>query len=301
MHHDVDRSFRRMTVRDAPSGAVDTLALWRSMARRTLAAAAAFSIFANVLMLAMPVYVLRMADRVLSGGIDPLLILPGLTLGLLATMSMLDILRRRPLSRLGATMETVLGSAVLSAMLMSTLPRDGGQMRALRALHKVRGFLSSPAMLVLLDVPLTPVFFAVIFLINFGLGAIVVIAALVVSNVAYLKRTDVSRIVRVAAPVAIVGWGVHLMLAGILTAGMTIAASIIARRALQTLEDAIAGREDLIQARAEYLRVRAHLEGGELWNTDAALHPAPVSVPLASNVLLLQNSAAKRRHIAMSC
>ncbi|SFV36741.1 hypothetical protein [Hyphomicrobium facile] len=306
IHRDVERSFKSIATRDSRSErqdrAVHALTLWRLAAKRTLAGVAAFSIFANLLMLAIPIYSFRMADRALSGGgIDPLVMLPGLTLGMLAMMSMLDILRRRPLSRLGTAMETVLGSAILSALLMSASERDGGQMLGLRSLHKLRAFLSSPTMLLLFDVPLTPLFFTVIYLIDPGLGSIALIAGLAVLSAALFKNTLALWIVRIAAPAAIVGWGVHLMLAGSLTAGMMIAASIIAGRALRTLADAIEGREYVVQAWAEYVRVCMALESGRLSNTEEFLLPVPVAKPHAANVLAFRKSAAKRRHIAISC
>lgn len=306
IHRDVERSFKSIAAGNAPSErqdrAVHALTLWRLAARRTLAEVAAFSIFANLLMLAIPIYSFRMADRALSGGgIDPLVMLPSVTLGILAMMSVLDILRRRPLSRLGAAMETVLGSAMLSALLMSAPERGGRQMQELRTLHKLRAFLSSPTMLILFDAPLTPLFFAVIFLINPGLGAIALFASLAAFSAALFRHTLISRVVRIAAPVAIVGWGVHLMLADALTAGMMIAASIIAGRALRTLADAIEGREYVVQAWAEYVRVCVALESGQLSNTEEFLHPARFAEPHAANVHAFRKSAAKRRHIAISC
>lgn len=306
IHRDVERSFKSIAESNAPSEqqarTVHALTPWRLTAKRTLGEVAAFSIFANLLMVALPVYSFQMADRALSGGgVDPLVMLPGLTLGMLAVMSMMDILRRRFLSRFGAAMETVLGSAILSAMLMSAPKRDGGQMLGLRSLHKLRAYLSSPTMLLLFDAPLTPLFFAVIFLINPGLGAIALCAGLVVVSAALLKYTNALGIVRITAPVAIIGWGVHLVLAGSLTVGMMIAASVIAGRALRTLADALESRAYVDQARADYVRVCAALERGQLSNTEEFLRPAPVAEPRGAKVYTFRNSAAKRRHIAISC
>jgi ABC-type protease/lipase transport system fused ATPase/permease subunit len=186
-------------------------------------------------------------------------------------------------------------------LLRSAPDRDGGQMQGLRALHKQRAFLSSPMMLLLFDVPLTPLFFAVVGLINPGLGAIALFAGISALSAALFKHTLTSRVVRIAAPVAIVGWGVHLMLAGALTVGMMVAASIIAGRALRTLADASEGREYVVQAWAEYVRVCAALESGQLSNTDGVLRPAPVTEPRATTLHAFRNSAPKRRHIAISC
>ncbi|WP_339085739.1 hypothetical protein [Hyphomicrobium sp. ghe19] len=306
IHRNVEQSLKSLAAGNAPSErrdrAVNALTLWRLAARRTLAEVAVFSIFANLLMLAMPIYSFRMADHTLSGGgIDPLVMLPGVTLGILAMMSVLDILRRRPLSQLGAAMETVLGSTILSALLMSAPERDGGQMQGLRTLHKLRAVLSSPTMLLLFDAPLTPLFFAVLFLINPGLGAIASFAGLAVLSAALFKNPLGSRGVRIAASLAVIGWGVHLMLAGSLTAGLMIAAYIIADRALRTLADASEGRAFVVQAWEGYVRICADFESGRLSNAEEVLHPAPDAEPPAANVHAFRKSTAKRRHIAISC
>ncbi len=49
---------------------------------------------------------------------------------------------------------------------------EGGNVQALRNLHQVRTFISSPVMLLLIDGPLAPLYLAVIFLIHRDLGFI---------------------------------------------------------------------------------------------------------------------------------
>jgi ATP-binding cassette subfamily C protein len=70
-----------------------------------------------------------------------------------------------------------------------------------------------------------------------------------------------SKFARLVTQISILGWGAHLALAGELTGGMMIAASIIGGRALQPLEGMIEGWRSVIQTRASYARVRAALEG----------------------------------------
>jgi ATP-binding cassette subfamily C protein len=168
----------------------DPLAQWRTTARRTFATVIVFSLFVNVLMLTMPIYLFQISDRVLtSRSLDTLLMLSGLALGLLATMSVLDILRRQILGRLAASMETILGGPILASIVMSAPTGEGGSMQALRALHQVRGFLASPIMLLLFDAPLAPFYFGVIFLIHPDLGAIVLTAGLILFAIAILNQT----------------------------------------------------------------------------------------------------------------
>src|SRR6202162_4698643 len=72
---------------------------------------------------------------------------------------------------------------------MSAPTVEGGNVQALRALHQVRGFLSSPIMLLLFDAPLAPFYFGVIFLIHPDLGAIVLTPGLVLFGIALLNQT----------------------------------------------------------------------------------------------------------------
>jgi ATP-binding cassette subfamily C protein len=169
---------------------LDPLRTWRKTARTTFAVVALFSVFVNVLMLTMPIYLFQISDRVLtSRSLDTLLMLSGLALGLLATMSALDILRRQILGRLAASMEVILGGPILASIVMSAPTGEGGNVHALRSLHQVRSFLSSPTMLLLFDAPLAPFYFGVIFLIHPDLGAIVLVAGLVLFGIAVLNQT----------------------------------------------------------------------------------------------------------------
>lgn len=72
--------------------------------------------------------------------------------------------------------------------------------------------------------------------------------------------TGLSKFLRMGIQISILGWGAHLALQGELTAGMMIAASIIAGRALAPIEGAIEGWRSTINARNAYHRVQAILE-----------------------------------------
>ncbi len=141
-------------------------------------------------MLTMPIYLFQISDRVLtSRSLDTLLMLSGLALGLLATMSLLDILRRQILGRLAASMEVILGGPILAESLCRRRQARAATSLALRSLHQVRSFLSSPTMLLLFDAPLAPFYFGVIFLIHPDLGVIVLVAGLVLFGIAILNQT----------------------------------------------------------------------------------------------------------------
>jgi ATP-binding cassette subfamily C protein len=89
-------------------------------------------------------------------------------------------------------METILGGPVLASIVMSAPTGEGGSVQALRALHQVRSFISSPTMLLLFDAPLSPFYFGVVFLIHPDLGAIVLTAGIILFVIALLNQTATS-------------------------------------------------------------------------------------------------------------
>ena len=171
----------------------DPLAAWRSLARRTLMAVALFSVFVNLMMLTMPLYLFQLSDRVLtSHSLDTLLMLTIVALGVIAVLSILDIIRRQVLGRLATSFETTLGGPVLASIVTSAKIADSANLQALRSLHHVKGFISSPVMLLLFDVPLAPIYFAAVFLIHPALGFISLGSGLVLITIALLNQRATS-------------------------------------------------------------------------------------------------------------
>jgi ATP-binding cassette subfamily C protein len=144
----------------ASDSAGDPLQTWRQIARRNIVGVALFSVFVNLLMLTMPIYLFQISDRVLtSHSLDTLVMLSLVALGFIAVLSLLDTVRRQVLGRLATRMETTLGGPVLASVVSLAPATDGGSILPLRQLHQVRSFIASPTMLVLFDAPLAPLYF----------------------------------------------------------------------------------------------------------------------------------------------
>lgn len=179
-------------VEDAQASS-DPLTRWREIARSNLIAVGIFSVFVNLLMLTMPIYLFQISDRVLtSHSLDTLLMLTLVVIGLIGVLSLLDTLRRQVLSRLATRMETILGGPIIASIIAQAPASDGGNVQPLRHLHQVRGFLSGPTMLVLFDAPMAPLYFAAIFLIHPQLGYLVLIAGLLLIGIAVLNQRATS-------------------------------------------------------------------------------------------------------------
>ncbi len=151
---------------------------WNEIARRTFIAVGIFSVFVNLLMLTMPIYLFQISDRVLtSRSLDTLVMLSLLALRIHSG----PVAARHsapPGARAGwrRRMETILGGPVLASVVTSAPASDGGNMLPLRSLHQVRGFMSSPTMVILFDAPMAPLYFAAVFLIHPSLGFVTLAA-----------------------------------------------------------------------------------------------------------------------------
>jgi PrtD family type I secretion system ABC transporter len=147
-------------------------ALARALAgvRGGFAAACLFSFAINLLMLAGPLYMLQIFDRVLSShSIETLVFLSLMVAGAFVVFAILDAARSVILARMGDWIERDCGGALLAALAGAAAERRVGN-QPLRDLAAVRGFLSGPAVPALLDVPWTPVYLAIVFAIEPTLG-----------------------------------------------------------------------------------------------------------------------------------
>ena len=174
---------------DADADPDDPIARWHALARRTLIAVGIFSVFVNLLMMTLPLYLFQLSDRVLtSRSLDTLLMLSIVAVGFLCILALLDALRRQVLGRLATNFETILGGPVLASIVTTAKVADSTNMQALRNLHQVKSFIASPVMLLLFDAPLAPLYFAAIFLIHPDLGFIALICGLLLIVIALLNQ-----------------------------------------------------------------------------------------------------------------
>lgn len=119
-----------------------------------------FSVFANLLMLTGPLYMLQVYDRVLgSRSVATLVALTVLVAFLYAVMGLLDFARGRIMARVGARFQSGLERRVFDAALRkSALDPDHTQGPGLRDLDALHRLLTSPVAMTVFDIPWTPVF-----------------------------------------------------------------------------------------------------------------------------------------------
>ena len=157
--------------------------------RRVWGGVALFSACLNVLMLAVPLYMMQIYDRVLTtGSVDTLLALTAMVAAALVVFGLLEALRGRVLARAGAWLDRELGSPVLAGAVAAALRAGGGvSAQGLRDLATVRGCLGGPGVMPLFDAPWAPVFLGIVFLVHPVLGWIGLGGALALFGCAVLN------------------------------------------------------------------------------------------------------------------
>ncbi len=169
----------------------DPLAAALASCRGALLATGLFSGVLNILMLAGAIYMLQVYDRVLTS--RSLQTLVGLTalLGLVfLVQGVLDIIRQRLLTRIGASVDRQLAPQVFR--LIASIPvRAGTQIDAqqpARDLDSVRGFMSSLGPTAFFDLPWLPVFLVLCFLLHVWIGTAVLLACVALFIVTLLTE-----------------------------------------------------------------------------------------------------------------
>ncbi len=164
----------------------------------------AFSLGVSLLLLAGPLYMLQVYDRVLpTGHVDTLLVLTAILVIAFAVLAALDALRGLVAQRLGAWLERRLAAPVLAANALAALGRPGASAQGLRDVATLRGYLGSSAIFPLFDAPVAPLFFAVLFIIHPLLGWVAVAGGVLLFGLALLNEWLTRRALRSASGASI--------------------------------------------------------------------------------------------------
>lgn len=149
------------------------LSIVRKRANGLFAVVFCFSMAVNALMLTGPLYMLSVYDRVLGSRSEETLVSLTLLIAFLfLLMGVLDFARGRIMARVGSRFQSDLDGRVFQASLKraAVIPGQAQGKNALRDLESVQRLLSSPVFLALFDIPWTPFFIFVIFVLHPWLG-----------------------------------------------------------------------------------------------------------------------------------
>ncbi|MCO5126554.1 MAG: hypothetical protein M9957_04405 [Rhodobacteraceae bacterium] len=140
----------------------------------------------NFLILAIPIYLFQISDRVFtSRSVDTLIMLTVVIVGAVVLQAMLDAVRRFMLMRTGVEVAARLGAPILSAAAHASLHSNGREYQT-GGDHGSR--LVSGTLISFLDVPFAPLFMVAIYLVHPHLGMIVGVTALVLVIIALVNQ-----------------------------------------------------------------------------------------------------------------
>lgn len=279
----------------------------------------------NLLMLTGPIFMLQVYDRVLTSRSVPTLVaLLALVIGLFAMMGVFDFFRTRVLSRASHWIDDALSPIAFRSWMVRSLGGQSPGYRPIQDIGTIRGFMASPTILALFDLPWFPIYLAVVFVLHVHLGllasagaAIVIVMALMNEwltgrstgaaaqadiaenrfadqtqrsadsvlamgmlgnaigawrglrdrSLVFLQTgaerseifTTSSKSFRLLLQSAILGLGAFLAIHQEISAGMVVAASIIAGRALAPIDQTIGGWQNIKRSRLAHRRLTDYL------------------------------------------
>ena len=168
----------------------------RKLVKKDLTGVAVFSLVINILMLTGPIYMLQVYDRVLtSRSMSTLVAITVLMVGLFTVMGFIDLFRSRVLARTGLKMEQAIGPDTLRLWLLRGNSFPKGMPSPLNDVTTIRKFLTGSAPSSFFDIPWTPIYLGIIFLLHplLGLlgtvGAVVLIIVSLINDRAIRKNT----------------------------------------------------------------------------------------------------------------
>lgn len=165
--------------------------------KRALKTVFVFSFFINVLMLAVPLYLLQIYSKVIPNhSVETLYFLTGIMVVALLALGLLSGIRRRILAKLGAWFENQLGDHLLGSAIRRSSKKRRPSTDILRDLSRLGQFVSSSSVIAILDLPWTPVYIAVLYLLHPYLGLLVLLGVIVLLALAIANQYVTRNIVK---------------------------------------------------------------------------------------------------------
>ncbi|WP_197078350.1 type I secretion system permease/ATPase [Hoeflea sp. IMCC20628] len=152
--------------------------------RRIIWMIAGFSVFLNMLVLATPLYMLQIYDRVLvSRSFDTLVMISIVAFLAVLVFGLLEGVRGIMANRAAAQFELGISRPVFERILQNERSGMNGT-EPLRDISLLKGFISNRVALSLLDLPFAPLFVVLVFFIHPTLGYITLVGALLLMGLA---------------------------------------------------------------------------------------------------------------------
>lgn len=154
------------------------------------------SFFINILMLTSPLYMLQIYDRVVSSGsVDTLIFLSIAAAAMLLASGLLEGFRAQLANNFSAQYQLGLAPKILKAL--ATKASVGGHSskeKPLLDLETLQKFYSGNTLIACMDIPWTPIFLAVLFILHPLLGFTAIIGAIILTSLAILTEISTKKL-----------------------------------------------------------------------------------------------------------
>ncbi len=152
---------------------------------------ALFSLGLNLLVLASPLYMMQVYDRVLaSAHLDTLIVVSLMLAVSFLAYACLEAARSLAVLQVGVWLDRRLLADSLSASVASALGAGGHAAQGVRDLSTLRGFVAGGGLVPYFDLPWLPIFLAAVFLVHPVLGWVGVGGALLLAGLAYANESS---------------------------------------------------------------------------------------------------------------
>lgn len=167
--------------------------------KRVMKSVFVFSFFINMLMLAVPLYLIQIYSKVIPNhSLDTLYFLTAIMIVALLALGYLSALRRRILAKLGAWFENRLGDHLLGSAIKRSSKRHRPSVDILRDLSRLRQFISGSSIIAILDLPWTPVYVVVLYMLHPYVGMLVLAGVVALLGLAIANQYVTRNIVKIS-------------------------------------------------------------------------------------------------------
>ena len=173
---------------NSPSDVPNALSEALRACRTSFVVVGLFSLVINAMMLAMPIYMLQVYDRVLTTGrIETLIMLSVMAATALVIMGALDVLHSTVMTRLGRWINARLAPVFLTLSVRGRLLGDEAGAQPLRDLSVLQNFVGGSGLTFLFDTPMVPLFVALCWLLHPDIGVLALGAAVLLFSLSIIN------------------------------------------------------------------------------------------------------------------
>jgi len=161
--------------------------------RRPVQSLIVFSLATNLLLLAAPIHMLQVYDRVLSSkSIETLVYLTAIVLIAMAVYGVAEAVRGKLAQRISNQFTVEYAEKVFDS-LVNDKKQDKDPNAVLRDINTVRTFLAGRQFVNLFDLPFFPLFLFLMFLLHFTLGFVALVGVILMLSIAFLNNKVTSK------------------------------------------------------------------------------------------------------------